>query len=335
MKIFTSLVLFTCLCFTGFAQQRPQHTQYVQNNFLLNPAAAGTESYIDIRNSYRNQWVGMEGAPTTYYTSINASLDKNDRNVVPPSKSKNSYVASEQTVNKNNRFHVRPHHGVGAVLQLDKSGLLRTFSLNLNYAYHLPLTKEINLSGGVSAGLMQYRLNKQDINMQVKEDPFVAGEIGNMNKFDLGVGLWLYSSDFYVGLSSMQVLRSETKSSNNGTVAPLQNHYYATGGIRLRVSNNISFTPSLMVKVAENGIYMVDVNAKAAYGRRFWAGASYRQKDAVAGMAGVFINHMLDVSYSYDLTTSDLSRVSANSHEIVVGIKLNNPQKTICPQWVW
>ncbi|RDV13110.1 type IX secretion system membrane protein PorP/SprF [Pontibacter diazotrophicus] len=334
MKFFTSLAFFACLCFTGLAQQRPQHTQYIQNNFLLNPAAVGTESYIDVRNSYRTQWLGLEGAPTTYYTSINASLDKNDRNVPLP-KTKSSYNASGVSVNKNNRFHVRPHHGLGAVMQLDKSGLLNTFSLNLNYAYHLPLTKKINLSGGVSAGLLQYRLNKQDLNMQISEDPFVAGEIPNMNKFDLGVGLWLYSSNFYIGLSSMQVLSSETKSNNNGLQAALQNHYYATGGIRLPITNSISFTPSVMVKVAENGLYMVDVNAKAAYGRRFWVGASYRQRDAVAAMAGLFINHMLDVSYSYDLTTSELNRVSANSHEVVVGIKLNNPQKTICPQWVW
>lgn len=334
MKFFTSLVFFACLCFTGLAQQRPQHTQYIQNSFLLNPAAAGTESYIDIRNSYRTQWVGLEGAPTTYYTSINASLDKNDRNVTSP-KAKSGNASSRPAVNKNNRFHVNPHHGLGAVIQLDKSGLLNTFSLNLSYAYHLPITKEINLSGGVAAGMLQYRLNRQNLNMQVSEDPFVAGEIGNMNKFDLGVGLWLYSRDFYVGLSSMQVLNSDTKSNNNGPKAALQNHYYATGGVRLRVNNSISFTPSVMVKVAENGLYMVDVNAKAAYGRLFWVGASYRQQDAVAAMAGVFINHMLDVSYSYDLTTSDLNRVSANSHEIVVGIKLNNPQKTICPQWVW
>lgn len=334
MKFFTSLVFFTCLCLSGLAQQRPQHTQYMQNNFLLNPAAAGTESYIDIRNSYRTQWLGLQGAPTTYYTSINASLDKSDRNVPSP-KAKSNYATSHPSVNKNNRFHVNPHHGVGAVMQLDKSGLLSTFSLNLNYAYHLPLTKDLNLSGGVSAGMLQYRLNKRDIYMQVSEDPFVAGEVPNMNKFDLGVGLWLYSADFYVGLSSMQVLSSATKSNNNGPQAALQNHYYATGGIRLRATNNITFTPSVMVKVAENGMYMADLNAKAAYGRHFWVGASYRHKDAVAGMAGLFINHMLDVSYSYDLTTSQLNRVSANSHEVVVGIKLNNPQKTICPQWVW
>ncbi|WP_460925502.1 PorP/SprF family type IX secretion system membrane protein [Pontibacter brevis] len=332
MKFFTSLVLFTCLCFTGFAQQRPQHTQYIQNNFLLNPAAAGTESYVDVRNSYRTQWLGLEGAPTTYYTSINASLDKNDRNVPSP-KAKSSYAASG--VNKNNRFHVRPHHGVGAIMQLDKSGLLNTFSLNLNYAYHLPLTKKINLSGGMSAGLLQYRLNRRDLNMQVSEDPFVAGDAPNMNKFDLGIGLWLYSSDFYLGLSSMQVLRSETENNNSGPQAALQHHYYATGGIRLKASGNITFTPSVMMKVAENGLFMVDVNGKAAYGNHFWMGASYRHNDAVAGMAGVFINQMLDVSYSYDFTTSELNRVSANSHEVVLGIKLNNPQRTICPQWVW
>lgn len=332
MKLFTSLVFFACLCFTGFAQQRPQHTQYIQNNFLLNPAVVGTESYLDLRSSYRSQWVGMEGAPTTFYTSINTSLGKNDRNAVLP-KARSSY--GSPTANRNNRFHVQPHHGLGAIVQLDRSGLLKTFSMNLSYAYHLPITRELNLSGGVSAGLLQYRLNKSDLNMQVSDDPFVAGEIGNMNKFDLGVGLWLYSSDFYLGLSSMQVIRSESDSHNAGPQAALQNHYYATGGIRFPVAHHVSFTPSVMAKVTESGVSMVDVNAKAMYGEHFWVGVSYRQHDAFAGMAGVFLNEMLSVSYSYDFTTSELSRVSSNSHEIMVGFKLNNPQKTICPQWVW
>ncbi|PRY06741.1 type IX secretion system PorP/SprF family membrane protein [Pontibacter ummariensis] len=334
MKLFTPLLLFSFLCFAGFAQQRPQHTQYVQNNFVLNPAVAGIESYIDIRSSYRSQWVGLEGAPTTYYTSLNASINKNDRNILSP-RERRRQTTPFAPANRNNRFLVKPHHGLGAIMQLDKSGLLKTFSLNLSYAYHLPLTQEIKLSGGISAGLMQYRLNKNDLNMRIANDPYVAGEIGNMNKFDLGVGLWLYSPAFYMGLSSMQILRSETLNNNRDPQAALQKHYYATGGLRLRLTHDLTFTPSVMAKVAESGLSMVDVNAKAVYNERFWAGASYRQNDAVAGMVGVFLNHMLDVSYSYDITTSELNRVSNNTHEVVVGLNLNNVQKLICPAQIW
>jgi type IX secretion system PorP/SprF family membrane protein len=334
MKRAVTVILYTCLCTICLAQQRPQHTQYFQNNFLLNPAVAGIENYIDVRSSYRTQWVGMEGAPTTFYTSIHTALNKNDRNASRLSM-RSGVTSGSTTANKNNRYYVKPHHGIGAIAQMDKAGLLKTFSLNLNYAYHIPITKDLNLSSGLNAGLLQYRLNKQALNLQTPNDPFIAGEIGNTNKFDLGVGIWLYSRNFYMGLSGMQLLSGENAETGGGPLVELQKHYYATGGVRLGLSELVTLTPSVMVKMAENGETMVDLNAKTIYREHFWVGASYRHKDAFAGMVGLFLNHVLDVSYSYDMTTSDVSRVSANSHEVVVGFKLNNPQKVICPQWIW
>lgn len=45
------------------AQQRPQYTQYILNNYILNPALSGIENYTDLKISGRDQWVGLNGAP--------------------------------------------------------------------------------------------------------------------------------------------------------------------------------------------------------------------------------------------------------------------------------
>ena len=66
-----------------------------------------------------------------------------------------------------------------------------------------------------------------------------------------------------------------------------------------------------------------------------WGGISYRLKDAWAAMAGVNINHLIDVGYSYDVPTSGMNQISVGSHEIILGLKLNNSRKIICPQWLW
>jgi hypothetical protein len=62
---------------------------------------------------------------------------------------------------------------------------------------------------------------------------------------------------------------------------------------------------------------------------------SYRHGDALAALAGVNINPLLDLSYSYDATSSELGRTSAGSHELVIGFKLRNRGKVICPIWMW
>ena len=53
-----------------FAQQRPHYTQYILNNYILNPAISGIENYTDIKLSARDQWVGLDGAPRTAYFTI-------------------------------------------------------------------------------------------------------------------------------------------------------------------------------------------------------------------------------------------------------------------------
>ncbi len=66
------------------AQQQPYYTQYILNNFILNPALAGIENYWDFKVSYRNQWVGLQGAPRTLYLTVNAPLGKTDHDYETP-----------------------------------------------------------------------------------------------------------------------------------------------------------------------------------------------------------------------------------------------------------
>ena len=41
------------------AQQFPVYTQYVFNEYMMNPAVAGTMDYVPVRLSYRDQWTGF------------------------------------------------------------------------------------------------------------------------------------------------------------------------------------------------------------------------------------------------------------------------------------
>ena len=60
------------------AQQRPHYTQYILNNYILNLAISGIENYTDVKLSMRNQWVGIPGAPTTFYATIHAPIGNQD-----------------------------------------------------------------------------------------------------------------------------------------------------------------------------------------------------------------------------------------------------------------
>jgi hypothetical protein len=58
------------------AQQRPQYTQYIFNNYLLNPALSGIENYVDFKAGFRKQWSGIDDAPQTTFASAHWNLGR-------------------------------------------------------------------------------------------------------------------------------------------------------------------------------------------------------------------------------------------------------------------
>ncbi|GHA65523.1 PorP/SprF family type IX secretion system membrane protein [Pontibacter akesuensis] len=312
------ILAFFVLAVQAMAQQRPQYSQYMLNNFLLNPAIAGIEDYADIRVSHRRQWVGLDGAPTTYYVSAHTPLNKGASST---------------------RYHrALAHHGLGASFHTDETGPLRRSGVSLSYAYHLPITNSINVSAGAAAGVIRSSVNSSELDLANESDPLAGG--GNINNtvLDLNLGLWVYSRNFSVGVAGAQLLEDAGSFGANTyeeATLGLQRHYFITGSYRLEPTPSLDVIPSVMVKLASPSPAAVDASLRVMYDERFWVGGAYRHNDALVAMVGVYVSPLLDISYSYDFTTSELNQVSAGTHEIVVGFKLLNDRRIICPQWVW
>jgi len=47
------------------AQQKPHYTQYILNQYIVNPALTGIENYVEVKLSYRHQWVGRQDGPVS------------------------------------------------------------------------------------------------------------------------------------------------------------------------------------------------------------------------------------------------------------------------------
>src|SRR5215211_7809312 len=112
---------------SAFAQQRPHYTQYILNNYILNPALTGIENYTDVKISGRDQWAGLQGAPRTMYLSIHAPLGKKDYKTsatsyqVPGENPRGTSYWENYTASES-------HHGVGLSIINDKTGAYNTFN---------------------------------------------------------------------------------------------------------------------------------------------------------------------------------------------------------------
>jgi type IX secretion system PorP/SprF family membrane protein len=331
---------------TAVAQQKPQYSQYMVNNYLLNPAITGIEDYTDLRMGVRRQWVGLEGAPETMYLSFHTPINKPTKGTRRGGSSRVGGLRRRTPTasgglsrpGNTNRFYTGfAHHGLGGLIHTDRTGPLRRTSLLASYAYHLPVTRRINVAGGLSTGLIRNSVDIPYLRMVNPSDPAIRADL-NENLMDMNLGLWVYSQDFFVGMSGAQLIPA--RSDFRSTASPdgpgkLQKHYFLTGGYRFRVSDQFHVIPSVMAKLAQPSPVSFDVNLRAIYADRVWVGASYRHQDAIVALLGLNINPLLDVSYSYDATSSNLNRVSTGSHEIVLGFKLLNRGRVICPQFLW
>lgn len=316
------------------AQQKPQYSQYMINNYLLNPAITGIEDYADIKLGNRNQWTGIEGAPTTFYLSGHSKLGKGVNKAFTAAPGNRPFSFSGQGDQNHRYWKVKPHHGIGGVLLHDRIGPFARTEMSLSYAYHLLLSRTVKLSGGLSAGLINQTLRPDKMVFANPGDVTAAG--WQMVSPSLSAGLWLYSNNFYVGASVAQLLGNTVSFGVwRASKDHLRHHYFLTGAYKVPLTKQLDLVPSLMVKWVRPLPVSVDVNLRMVFADVVWGGLSYRHTDSFAFLGGVTLSHLFDVGYSYDVGISSLGSASAGSHELVLGMRLLNRNKVICPQNMW
>jgi len=332
-----AIVCLFC-CGTLFAQQKPQYTQYMLNNYILNPALSGIESYTDIKLSHRHQWVGLDGAPVTTYLTVNMPIGKDDNRTTTSTVPK----VGENPRGKSyweNYEAAKPHSGIGLNVIDDHTGPLNNFAAYITYAYHIGLSPKTNLAAGFGAGITNMSLDRGKLFFETPVDPAVynSGDI-NTIKPDFNAGIWLYSSDFYVGVSAQQIIPQRVSFIDKEVVpyyGKMVPHFFATAGYRFLLNDDVNLIPSVMVKYVSPLPVQIDFNVKLLYQDFLWIGASKRTYDGFAAMIGVNASSSINIGYSYDLTTSRLNTVSSGSHEIIVGFLLGNKYGDWCPKRVW
>ncbi|MES2431459.1 MAG: type IX secretion system membrane protein PorP/SprF [Bacteroidota bacterium] len=338
------LILLGLFCNTELsAQQKPQYTQYILNNYILNPALSGIENYVDIKISHRHQWVGLTDAPVTSYITIQGPIGKQDYNTNATTLFEVPGTNPRGKEYWENYSSSPAHHGVGLQIVDDKAGQFVSTSVFGTYAYHLPIGKRANLSAGIGIGASSIRLNTNNLlfehnSQQVDPAVFGNGTTGK-TKIDMNAGLWLYASNYFIGFSAMQLLPQRIDFSddqtrkNAGKMAP---HIFATAGYRFLLSEDFNVLPSVMFKSISPIPMQIDLNMKLAYKDKAWVGASYRNKYGFAGMAGFNAMNLFTLSYSYDYSVTQINTVSSGTHELILGFILGNKYNSdTCPKNVW
>jgi len=313
--------LLVCLLCTYMlpAQQLPLFTQYRENIGILNPAALSMDFLVHENNvsfgaSYRRQWVGIDSAPKTqvihgeYVYAESSSI---------------GLIAGGHLIND----------------QTGPTGFTGMYGRIAGIISDDPY--DGGIVGGISLGVVQYRVNISDIEFREGGDILTTEDQSQIYP-DVGVGVYYYQrlnmngflddAQFYAGLSVPQVigLDLEFKDLDGNFYTKRVQHYYGFIGLYKYLRGDGFLEPSVWVKYTENVPINIDFNLRYQMSGGFWLGAGgssaatvHLESGFVLGENSGMENH-LRIGYGFDYSFRSFGPYAGTSHELSIAYSFGN-----------
>ncbi|WP_298500450.1 type IX secretion system membrane protein PorP/SprF [uncultured Algibacter sp.] len=302
---FNIIIFLLANCWLGVAQQLPQFTQYMYNTISINPAYAGSRETLSIVGLHRSQWLGLEGGPTTQTISIHSPL-RNDR------------------------------VGIGFSFINDELGYENFTYLYGDFSYTIPIGKKSKLAFGVKGGFTQYSIDQSFLDEV--NDPFFIG-FSNRWTPNMGVGAYLHSNRWYVGLSAPRILNNDyINTSGDGIdyVALERVSYYFTAGYVFDLSETTKFKPAMLLKATNGAPLSFDITGNFLFNETFWLGASYRINESAAAIGGIAdfqVTKQLRIGYAYEYPISEIRAYTSGTHEVLLMYEIFKSKRIKSPRF--
>ncbi len=319
------LILFSV---AASAQQDPYYTHFKDVMQAYNPAAAGHQwGEICISGLTHHQW--RDYGDDTKARGTDATEDVGLTNVAPVTYNLN--VNSVFKVGKGDDKFI----GAGLTIIDDQIGFTAStgFMANLNFRKKLQGGFS-EISGGLGLGSRQWGWENPNFKAKDPGDPNVPLTSASESEFNLNLGLQYKVAslasgkikNLYAGFSVTNLNSPLYKipAGLAGSIILRQYvpHYYTVVGADMPMGNFV-LEPAILAKYGLlNGAYkpQIDLSATALFSNTFRGGIAYRQwgnSDALSILLG-YQRDKIKIGYSYDITLSNIQRVSNGTHEIFV-----------------
>ncbi len=277
------LVLFVQ---TAQAQLESMYSLYRFNPQVINPSQSGSTANSEVILINRQQWMGMEGSPQTVSLTGNIKYGQNK--------------------------------GIGIVLINDQAGPVKTATIAGDFAYHIRLSQDWNLSGGVRLGMSSMSVNFSALRLVSTVDPLFQGDRSTGMKTNTGWGIKLSKGQdgLFFSIAQPRVLNYDF-GAQNGAYKDVA-YYYAMAGTKVKLNDVVNLYPSALARLSPDAPTTWDVNLTANISNKFDVGASLRSQDSYGVRFGVQVSPKLYMGYVYEVPTSALSKMASNTHEIAL-----------------
>lgn len=289
------IVLFVWLCGINifYAQQEASFNQYTLESSVINPAYATSDYVKSFGVSGKNQ-PGNINNPKSFMAFGHFPINDN---------SEASFRISSDDIG---------------------NGIVNQKTIAFNYAYVLDLDNdETKLSYGISAGVNGISSKFEDLILEqgtVYDDRAFV----NAKHFSpvVGVGVFYYKKNMYVGFSIPNLLKSDNLYTDNNkiTVYKKSDKYLAAGYV-FDLTYDIKIRPSVLIKYNE-GIVYPNVMLNALFFERFEMGFMYKHTISNNVLAGFKINDKIRINISYEMLNNKIGNLFSNATEIGISYRI-------------
>lgn len=283
------------------AQSIKYISQFSHLQQYFNPGLAGYEGSM-VRGFVRNQWLGWEGAPKTYFFS--AELDF----------AQLSGEENPELVGKN---------AISLSLLQDTHGAFTETEVVFAYASRVRLSKSTNLRLGAGITYNPIRLDGTKLTTKQASDPIVSrylGSFANMSIVDFNLGFALTHANFYLSYGVHNVNGgSLSKGDLFMSGVPISGVFQ--GGYRNKVSENISISTNLMWRSRADLPENVEFNFKVLFSEKMWLGAGHRVDYANNFQLGFLLSNMR-FGYVYEIPMLRSYLLPNPTHEFMLTFSL-------------
>lgn len=282
------LILSLLFCYLQiFAQNTYRFSQFNMVKSIYNPAALATDASITADLIYRNQWAGVEGAPST------AGL--------------------------NGAYELTEEMAVGINFYNDRIGLNQTNSISAMYAYRLIFDTRKYLAFGLGLGVDNVVSGFANANTIMQNDPAFSQSVSR-TALNGSFGIYYRTTNFYVGASIPQLFQNSMTFQEKG-INPFRWHYTAITGYYLELGENFILNPNLQIKAAINVPVQGDILMRGISNNLGFSLGFRSEKSLIAGLDYTF-SQMVRVGYAVNYDIGSLARTKGMSHEVHIGLGL-------------
>ncbi len=285
------------------AQHVALTSQYQWNPVLMNPSFAGSAEGSEFTLSYRNQWLKLNGAPTTQYLSWNTLL-------------------------KDNKL------AIGAQVYRDVIGVSRNNGIYGVVSYKVKLNQTLNLSFGLAGGIDFMRNYWSEVTTIDQDDPRFNVNSPLLIAPNFSSGLRLSHKKFFVSFSVPNML-THTQIADKIKISNSFSEYnYLLGGAYSHdINNEWKLRPSVLMSYLPRSPFQATISTTGIYKDLLEIGLAYRTQDAIITLIRFSPRKQLSIGYAFDLTLSDLAAYTSGSHEISISYRLNYTGNLVSPRF--